>query len=96
MLTISPPCSVFGTVAPASLTALQSSGVLGKSGTGGTISDVHVISVVWLVMIGDFQSRGDFPSVPRHPPAPTLTQTAEITILLSHNGEEQGRVRKLT
>jgi hypothetical protein len=32
-------------------------------------SDVHVISIVWLVMIGDFQSKGDFPSVRRHRPA---------------------------
>jgi len=29
-----------------------------KSGTDGAISDVHVISIVWLVMMGDFQSRG--------------------------------------
>jgi len=33
-------------------------------GGDGTISDVHVISIVWLVMIGDFQSRGNFSSVP--------------------------------
>src|SRR5258708_7937812 len=25
-----------------------------------------VISIVWLLMIGDFQSKGNFPSVPRH------------------------------
>ncbi len=31
---------------------------------GGTISDVHVISIVWLVMIGEFQSRGNFLFVP--------------------------------
>ena len=38
-------------------------------GTDGTFSDVHVISIVWLVMIGDFQSRGT--SVcPRAHPAP--------------------------
>jgi hypothetical protein len=37
-----------------------------KSGTDRTISYVHVISIVWLVMIGDFQSRGNFPFVPRH------------------------------
>lgn len=37
----------------------------GNRGTDGTISDVPVISIVWFVMIGDFQSRGDFPSVPR-------------------------------
>jgi hypothetical protein len=29
-----------------------------KSVTGGTISDVPVISIVWLLMVGDFQSRG--------------------------------------
>jgi hypothetical protein len=38
----------------------------GKSGTDRTISDVHVLSIVWLVMIGDFHSRGNFRSVPRH------------------------------
>jgi hypothetical protein len=39
---------------------------MGSRGTDGTISDVHVISIVWLVMIGDFPSRGNFQSVPRH------------------------------
>jgi len=38
-----------------------------ESGTDGTISDVHAISIVSLLMIGDFQSRGNFPSVTRHP-----------------------------
>src|SRR2546422_7332664 len=42
---------------------------VGNRGTDGTISDVHVISIVWLLMIGDFQSKGNFPSVPRHSPA---------------------------
>ncbi len=37
-----------------------------KSGTNGTISDVHVISIVWLVMMGDFQNKGNFAAVPRH------------------------------
>src|SRR5580693_864571 len=36
----------------------------GKSGTEGTFSSVRVISIVWLVMIGDFQSRGNFPPEP--------------------------------
>jgi hypothetical protein len=40
---------------------------VGKRGTGGTISDVHGISMVWFVMIGDFQGRGNFPCVPGHP-----------------------------
>src|SRR2546426_5806674 len=31
----------------------------------GDRRDVHVISIVWLVMIGDFQSKGNFPSVSR-------------------------------
>ena len=39
---------------------------VGNRGTDGTISDVYVISIAWLLMIGDFQSRGDFPFVPRH------------------------------
>jgi hypothetical protein len=39
---------------------------IGKSGTGGTISDVPVISIVWLAMIGDFQSRGNFLATRRH------------------------------
>jgi hypothetical protein len=30
----------------------------GESGRDGTFSDVPVISIVWFVMIGDFQSRG--------------------------------------
>jgi hypothetical protein len=41
-----------------------------KSGTDGTFSDVHVISIVWLLMIGDFQGRGTSrlsPGTPRHP-----------------------------
>ena len=46
----------------------RTSGVLGKSGTDGTISDVPVISIVWFVMIGDSQSRGDFSSVGRLAP----------------------------
>src|SRR5216683_7531209 len=46
----------------------------GKSGADGTFSDIHVISIVWLVKIGDFRSKGNFPSVPRHrPPAPPGT-----------------------
>jgi len=36
-------------------------------GQAGRFSDVHVTSMVWLVMIGDFQNRGNFSSVPRHP-----------------------------
>jgi hypothetical protein len=31
---------------------------IGKSGTDGRLSDVRVVSIVWLLMIGDFQSRG--------------------------------------
>src|SRR5216684_9187909 len=38
----------------------------GKSGQTDD-SDVPVISIVWLVMIGDFQSRGSFPCVARRP-----------------------------
>jgi hypothetical protein len=38
-----------------------------KSWTDRTIFDVHEILIVWIVMIGDFQSRGNFPSVHRHP-----------------------------
>ncbi len=41
--------------------------MLGNRGTDGTFSAVHVISIVWL--IGDFQSKGNFLSVPRHPAA---------------------------
>ena len=40
---------------------------MGKSGDRRDDSDVHVISIVWFVMIGDIQSRGNFPSVSRHP-----------------------------
>ena len=39
-------------------------------GTDGKISDLHMIPIVWLLMIGDFQSKGHFPHVPRHPPTP--------------------------
>jgi hypothetical protein len=37
------------------------SGILGKSGKDGTISDVHVMSIVWLLMIGNFQGKGIVP-----------------------------------
>jgi len=52
-------CNKFGLVLPP---------YYGKSGgTDGTFSDVHMISIIWLVMIGDFQSGGNFPSVPGTP-----------------------------
>ncbi len=44
-------------------------------GTGGTISDVHAISIVWLLMIGDFQSKGNFPFVPRYRTAVASDET---------------------
>src|SRR5260370_5755623 len=34
---------------------------------GGAKNKRPVISIIWLVMIGDFQSKGDFSSVPQHP-----------------------------
>ena len=48
-------------------------------GTGGTFSEVHVISNRWLVMIGDFQSRGNFPFVPRHRPRHSRHHTAVVS-----------------
>src|SRR5260370_23268961 len=44
-------------------------------GTGGTISDVHAISIVWLVMIGDFRSKGNFPFVRRYRTAGASDET---------------------
>lgn len=49
----------------------------------GTFSDVHVISIVWLVMIGDLQGKGNFPSVPRH--LPTVPRHRLLT------GENRGQ-----
>ena len=49
----------------------------GGIGTDGTFSDVHVISIVWLVMIGDFQSRGNFrlsPGTQNSPPFQNATR----------------------
>src|SRR5260370_33648569 len=34
---------------------------------GGSKNKRPVISIIWLVMIGDFQSKGNFSSVPQHP-----------------------------
>jgi hypothetical protein len=55
-----------------------------ESGTDGTISDVHGISNGWLVMIGDFQSGGNFPSVPRYRPIPYATCSRQNEIIPHH------------
>lgn len=65
---------------PDAALTLRSSGI----GTDRTISDVLVISIARLILIGDFQSKGNSRFVPRHrppgtrhsrhrPPAPRVT-----------------------
>src|SRR5882762_854077 len=64
-------CNKFGLVRPP---------YYGKSeDRRGRFLDVHAISIVWLVMIGDFRSGGDFPSVARQPPAPRPPRRAAPT-----------------
>ena len=61
----------------------QSRLMAGEVRTDGTLSDVCLTRLVWLIEIGGFRSRGNFPSVPRVPACYSTEEinTSKITSL---------------